>query len=185
MTTVALTEAQYRALISDIRLGDGHHRPNGRVATALVLEANLGMRISDVLNLRLSDIIPDGPRYRLNVVEQKTKKARTFTVPEELYRFIRHYCEKQGIGGSSIIFPITSRAVEKRLQASAEKLGFSNIGTHSFRKFYATKIYTSNDYNIVLVQRLLQHSSPTTTQRYIGIGSQELEEAIRKNLDLV
>lgn len=185
MTTVALTEEQYRTLIADIRAGDDYHRPNDRVATALVLEANMGMRISDVLNLRLADIIRDGTRFRLDVVEQKTHKPRTFTVPEELYRFIRRYCERHGVGEHQRIFPFTSRAVEKRLRFAADKYGYANIGTHSFRKFYATRIYTANNYNIVLVQRLLQHSSPTTTQRYIGIGTEELERAIRGSLELV
>ena len=63
-------------------------RPNERVATALVLEANLGLRISDIIHLRLADIVKDGERYRLSIVEQKTKKARTFTVPLALYQFI-------------------------------------------------------------------------------------------------
>lgn len=61
-------------------------RPNERVATALVLEANLGLRISDIIHLRLADIVKDGERYRLSIVEQKTKKARTFTVPLALYQ---------------------------------------------------------------------------------------------------
>ena len=37
-------------------------RPNERVATALVLEANLGLRISDIIHLRLADIVKDGER---------------------------------------------------------------------------------------------------------------------------
>ena len=65
--TVALTEEQYKLIITTIRQGgicpDGHIvKPNNRVATALSLEANLGLRISDILHLRLSDIIRDGDR---------------------------------------------------------------------------------------------------------------------------
>ena len=79
--TVALTEEQYKLIITTIRQGficsDGHIvKPNNRVATALSLEANLGLRISDILHLRLSDIIRDGDRYRLNIIEQKTQKRR-------------------------------------------------------------------------------------------------------------
>lgn len=36
----------------------------------------------------------------------------------------------------------------------------------------------SNGYDIALVQRLLQHSSTATTQRYIGIEPQRIEQAI-------
>ena len=60
-----------------------------------------------------------------------------------------------------------------------------NIGTHSFRKYFATEIYKDNDYNIVLVQQLLQHSSVAITQRYIGITSKIQEDALQKHIHLM
>ena len=48
--------------------GDKEFRGNNRIATALVIQANLGLRIGDILNLRLQDIIRDGDRYRLNIM---------------------------------------------------------------------------------------------------------------------
>ena len=76
--TVALTTEQYKEIIQTMREGGCGFRGNNRIATALVLEANLGIRISDILNLRLSDILLDGDRYRLEITEQKTKKQRVF-----------------------------------------------------------------------------------------------------------
>ena len=58
--TVALTREQYQAIIQTMKQGITGCRPNERVATALVLEANLGLRISDIIHLRLADIIKDG-----------------------------------------------------------------------------------------------------------------------------
>lgn len=63
-------------------------------------------------------------------------------------------------------------------------MGFSGISTHSFRKYYATEIYKNSNYNIALVQQLLQHSSAAVTQRYIGIQQKELEDAIESHLKL-
>ena len=79
--TVALTTEQYKEIISTMKQGFSGSRPNSTVATALMLEANLGLRISDILALHLSDIVKDGERYRLAVTERKTGKARVFTVP--------------------------------------------------------------------------------------------------------
>ena len=79
--TTALTTAQYREIITAMREGSSYFRPNERVATALVLEGNLGLRISDIVRLRLADIVSDGGRYRLAITEQKTGKQRVFTVP--------------------------------------------------------------------------------------------------------
>ncbi len=111
---MALTEEQYKNIISVIRSGfvcaDGHIvKPNQRIATALSLEANLGLRISDILQLRLSAIIHDGNRYRLNIVEQKIQKKREFTVPLEIYSYIQNYALKNHINPAAKLFDITER----------------------------------------------------------------------------
>lgn len=105
--TVALSEEQYIQIIKTIRNGfvcaDGHVvKPNERIATVLVLEANLGLRISDILQLRLSAVIRDGSRYRLDIVERKTGKKREFTVPVEIYSYIQNYALENGISPSVI-----------------------------------------------------------------------------------
>ncbi len=66
-TTVALTKKQYRDIIETMKCGGAGFKPNIRIATALVLEANLGLRIEDILSLRLCDIVEDGKRNRLNL----------------------------------------------------------------------------------------------------------------------
>ena len=182
--TVALTTDQYKEIISTMKKGFTGSRPNDPIATALMLEANLGLRISDILRLCLSDIVKDGERYRLAITEQKTGKARTFTVPLALYQFIRCYCLDHAIPPEHRIFPLTERTVQRHLQQVCDYLGYAGIGTHSFRKYYATEIYKNNGYNIALVQQLLQHSSTAVTQRYIGIQQQEVEKAIENHLIL-
>lgn len=182
--TVTLTTDQYKEIIATMKLGFTGCRPNERVATALMLEANLGLRISDIIKLRLCDIVHDGDRYRLAITEQKTGKSRTFTVPLTLYQFIRCYCIDHGIPNDTVIFPITERAVQKQLKLVCDYLELKGIGTHSFRKYYATEIYRNNGYNIALVQQLLQHSSAAVTQRYIGIQPREVEQAIENHLKL-
>ena len=183
--TKALTTEQYKAIIHTMKEGFCGCRPNERIATILVLEGNLGMRISDILKLRLCDIVRDGDRFRLEVVEQKTGKHRVFTVPLVIQQYIENYCLRNGIVRTEIIFPITERAVQKQLAIVCDYLGFEGISTHSFRKWYATEIYKANGFDIALVQRLLQHSSAATTQRYIGIEPQKIEQAIQNHAQLI
>ena len=183
--TLALTKEQYSEIISTMRNGFLGSRPNHKVATALVLEANLGLRISDIVQLRLKDIVKDGDRYRLDITEQKTQKKRVFTVPKEIYNYIKQYCIDNEIKSTDTIFPLTERAVQKHLKLACDYLGYEGIGTHSFRKFFATNVYQDNNYNIILVQELLQHSDPKITQRYIGISSKDLEAALQKNVNLL
>jgi len=183
--TKALTTEQYREIIQTMKEGFCGCRPNERIATALVLEGNLGLRVSDVLRLRLCDIVRDGDRYRLEIVEQKTGKSRVFTVPLVIAQYIENYCLRNSIKRDERIFPITERAIQKQLAIVCDYLGYEGISTHSFRKWYATEIYKNNGYDIALVQRLLQHSSASTTQRYIGIEPQRIEKAIEGHARLM
>lgn len=188
--TVALTAEQYEKIIKTMMSGfaDADRnvvKPNKRIATALTLEANLGLRIGDILKLRLSDIVRDGDRYRLDIVEQKTGKKREFTVPIEIYVYIQNYALENNIKATAKLFDISERAVNKHLQKVCTHLGFSGIGSHSFRKFFATSIYNNNKHDINLVRVLLQHSSIAVTQRYIGIQSEEIEEALQKHVHLI
>lgn len=143
------------------------------------------MRISDIVKLRQCDIVRDGDRYRLEIVEQKTGKRRVFTVPLVIQQYIENYCLRNRIRYNERIFPITERAVQKQLQIVCDYLGYKGIGTHSFRKWYATEIYKANGYDIILVQRLLQHSSAAVTQRYIGFEPQRIEKAIENHVQLL
>lgn len=112
-------------------------------------------------------------------------KRRVFTVPLAVKQYIENYCLRNGIGARDLIFPITERAVQKQLALVCDYLGYEEIGTHSFRKWYATEIYKANGYDIASVQRLLQHSSTAVTQRYIGIEPQRIEKAILNHVDLL
>lgn len=186
--TRAIDEDTYKLIISAIQNGfeyDGvNHKPNERIATVLQLEYNLGLRVGDILNLTMDSFVKDGGRYRLDIHEQKTGKYRGFTVPVEIYNYIRDYAYENNINPKVRLFPVTERAVLKHLKVVCEYLGITGVGSHSFRKAFATNVYVNNHYNIELVRVLLQHSSVTVTQRYIGIGSKELEDAIEKNIDL-
>ena len=172
--TRAVTREEFEKIISTIRIGftlpNGDRvRPNERVSVALTLQANLGLRIGDIVHLRLADIIFEGGRYHLDIVEQKTGKSRTFTVPAEVYIYLQNYAIQQGLRPTQKLFPLTVRAVQLHLQKVCRYLGITGVSTHSFRKFFAVSIYIENDYNVELVRQLLQHSSVAVTQHYLSV----------------
>lgn len=192
--TVALSAEDYREIITAIQNGfqyeqDGKQkkfRANIQLATILQLEANTGMRIGDILNMTMASIKKDGSRHRLDIIEQKTGKARQFTVPTDVYLFLSEYAMNNDIGKDDFLFTvgsskrkITERAIQKQLKIVCDYLGIESVSTHSFRKTFATTAYTDSNYNIELVRQLLQHSSTSTTQRYIGIGTKQIEEALQ------
>ena len=108
----------------------------------------------------------------------------SFTVPKEIYSYLILYYKELGIGRNKKLFDISERAIQKHLSKVCEYLDLYNVSTHSFRKFFATSIYINNDYDIVLVQKLLQHSNVAVTQKYIGIGDSGVEMALNNHIYL-
>ena len=187
-TTVMLTDEQYEKIITVMFSGIGTAiLPNPRVATALELEANTGLRIGDITKLKLSDIIKDGGRYRFDMTEEKTGKKRTFTVPDRVYVFLVKYCHEYGIDKDERMFPVTVRDVQKRLRKVCDYLGpeYDHIGTHSFRKRFASKAYEHSGHDIELVRRLLQHSSPAITSRYLGISNEKIDSVLNGCVSII
>lgn len=187
--TRALTDDEFAQIIQTIQRGyitaNGKKiKPNIRVSVALTLQANLGLRIGDIINLKLSDIVKDGNRYRLDITEQKTGKKREFTVPNEIYTYLQSYALENSIRPNQKLFPITVRQVQKHLQITAAYLNLENVGTHSFRKFFAVSVYNNNNYNVELVRTLLNHSNVTVTQRYLSIENRLVELALQNHIVL-
>lgn len=189
-TTRIITDAEYNTIITTIKAGfigpDGITRePNIPIATALVLEANLGIRINDILHLALSDIIKDGDHWRLDIAEEKTGKARTYVVPQAIYDYITDYCHDNGICLQRRIFQFGERQVQKHLKAACDYLGLKNVSTHSFRKYVGNSIYETSGHDIELVRDFYQHSSVAVTQCYLKRSSAQLEKAIANHVKLL
>lgn len=188
-TTRAITEKEFKQVIQTLKSGYIDHgikrKPNLRVAMILELEANLGCRLSDIIQLRTNSIIFDGEIYRLDIVEKKTGKARTFIVPEPIREIINQYIRDNNINPGERLFEMTESAVWKCIQNVTKYLGLKDISTHSFRKFAAQRIYKASGNDLSLACQFLQHSSPATTQRYLKRSSKQMENAILKTALLV
>lgn len=187
--TRAIDRDEFELIIATIQQGFTTNagqrvRPNTRISAALILQANLGLRIGDIVRLRLSDFIYESGRYRLQIREQKTGKERTTTVPNEIYIFLQKYAlEHNLINPKSRLFSLTVRAIQSHLKLAADYLGLENISTHSFRKYFANSIYLQ-DYNVELVRVLLNHSNVAVTQHYLSIDTKQVEQALLKHIVL-
>lgn len=189
-TTLSADDNIYKAVVKVFREGftgaDGiSHRPSPKMAAIVITQANFGIRIGDLVKLRLSDIVREGDFYRLNIIEEKTGKNRPYPVPLAVYDFLFSYCHENGISPDSRIFPVTTRAVQKQIKAACDYLGFEDISTHSFRKHAGQEIYKNSGYDIVAAQEFYSHASVQITQRYLKRSSKQLQEAIDKSVNII
>lgn len=188
-TTSTLSRTEYRELVNTVR--DGYtdnngvkHRPNYQLATILILEANLGCRIGDIMNLTTDSIVDDGGIYKLNIVEQKTGKRRNFIVPKPIKEYIDLYKTKAHIYRGPL-FDIKAPAVWKQLRAATDYLDLEDTSTHSLRKMCASELYDKTGHDIETVREFLNHSSTRITQAYIKRSDAQLEKAIENCVNIV
>lgn len=169
-----------------------------------IVGINFGLRVSDLRELRFSHIINDNLTFKdtFPVFERKTrntrkkKKNRYITVNTAVMEAITLYLENTpDVHLSDYLFrsesnngyknnePIAIRSVDRLLKGIAKDLNLTmHLSTHSLRKTfcYHQMLMSHNDpRKLMLLQKMLGHSSPAQTLDYIGITGEEIEEAYR------
>lgn len=177
--TRPLTVEEYKNVMLHINQGftDSNKvlfKPNNKLALALYLQANTGLRISDILNLRVNSF----KGSKMEIKEKKTGKLQWREVNQDIVNAVLEFALDKGLKGDNLLFSrFSSRAVNKHLKRVTDYIGLTNISTHSFRKLYATMQYNNNDKDLYLVKELLNHSSISTTQRYIRTSQEQINKA--------
>ena len=180
MTTRPLAENEYRQIIKLLIYGfqaDGGERrqPNPQIAMALQLQASLGLRIGDVLALRVNNF----RNGKLEMMEKKTKKIQYRDVNPAVIDLVKDYALKEGLTPEAQIFNVGVRAVQLQLKFAVDYLGLEYISTHSFRKMYATRAYSDSGNDIKLVKDLLNHATIATTEKYIRVNQFQVDRVSR------
>jgi integrase len=154
---------------------------NPRNYILFLLGINTGLRISDILRLRVRDV--EG--WDIFLREKKTNKVREVKMPKELKKALRDFIQdkpkneyliKSRIGKNR---PITRGMAYVILNQIADEFGLERIGTHSLRKTYGYHFYNQFK-DVATLQAMLNHSHPKETLRYIGITQDTLNNYQRK-----
>ena len=184
-TTKLIDDNQVREIIRTLQAGYTYkgvnHRSNYQVATILLLQANLGCRIGDIVHLTVENIVFDGEAWRLNMTEQKTGKKRLYVVATPVKAIIDRWCEMKCIE-SGRLFTIEEPAVWKQVRAVTGFLGYKDTSCHSFRKNASFRVYMESGKDIALTCQYLNHSSPAVTMRYLQRSSKQMDELLSQSV---
>jgi len=152
-----------------------------------VLGINTGLRISDILDLRVGELVDTKRRVRDFVVlqEKKTGKTRRFPVPPVIVKTVKTYLDTGEYPSNEFLFKsrkgdkaITRNQAWAILNEAAESVGIrDNIGTHTLRKTFGYHAY-KRGVSLELIMDLLNHSSQKDTLGYIGITQDDKDEVI-------
>lgn len=178
--TTCITDEQFNRIIAILYNGESYIKPNKEMALILTITGNSGLRIGDCVKLTLDSFIREGNDYRYNIIEEKTGKQRTTLIPKEIYEIIKAYAITKGRTDTKI-FKYSIRAIQLKLREISDYLGegYENVSTHSFRKHAGMMIYRLSGNDIELTRKFLNHSSVTTTQRYLGVDEDDINDLLK------
>lgn len=137
-----------------------------------------GLRVSEVCHLRVADLLSD--RCQIHVIQGKGRKDRyTIFSPrlqEELRAYWRLYRPEDWLFPSPCHpeRPLTSNAVEAAFRQAIQRAGLPDHGgIHSLRHSFATHMLEAG-VDIFTLQKLLGHSSLSSTSIYVYVRPERL-----------
>ncbi|MFX3637063.1 MAG: site-specific integrase [Candidatus Pristimantibacillus sp.] len=145
-----------------------------------VFGINTGLRISDILNLKVCDV---KDKTHVTIREKKTNKEKRFKINTSLQIVINDYIKTMEEDEFLFASKKTGKGLGriqayKILNAAASKVGLTeSIGTHTLRKTFGYFFYKQTK-DIAILQTLFNHSSPSITLLYIGINQDQLDLAM-------
>ncbi|MBA7547046.1 Tyrosine recombinase XerD [subsurface metagenome] len=172
--------------------GNLYRKKNPRDFTLFTLAINTGLRISDILSLKVEDI-KDGKgniKDSLSILEQKTKKRRNIPLNKQAKEALNYYFKKTGIYDLDRYLFIGERSGDGKplsrvrawqlINKWCREVGIDfKIGGHTLRKTFGYHL-RKQGISIERISDLLGHRNIKVTFRYIGINDDERKEVLAK-----
>ena len=154
--------------------------------TMLKLCYGMGLRVSEVVNLKITDI--DSKAMQVFIERAKGKKDRYVNLPESILQQLRLYY--QAFKPGKYLFEgqygdqYSIRSVQQVFKDALKKAKINkDVGIHGFRHSFATHLL-ENGTDIKFIQELLGHNDIKTTLRYTHVSKRTLKN-IKSPLDTI
>ena len=154
--------------------------PNLKHRAILMTIYSAGLRVSEALNLRISDI--DSDRKQIRITSGKGEKDRFTLLSERLLVKLRQYyleySPKHYLFESYDGSKYSASSIRKVLKRSVQRAGIDKpVKVHTLRHSFATHLL-ENGTNLRYIQDLLGHTSAKTTEIYTHVSSKKLSDVV-------
>ncbi|ASV68858.1 tyrosine-type recombinase/integrase [Cytobacillus sp. FSL W7-1323] len=142
-----------------------------------VLGINTGIRVSDLLFLKVKDLWEEeGLKEFLYIKDEKNGDSRAFYLNNSILKELASYMKLFKLNDNDYLFkskknkqPITRQQAYRIINQAAKKVGVQGkIGTHTLRKTFGYHAYRKG-IAISILMNIYNHNTPAETLRYIGI----------------
>ena len=146
-----------------------------------VLGINTGIRISDLLSLKVEDVWDEkGIKEFLYLKETNSGETKACYLNNNVQQALEDYLNSHDFLGSDYLFkskknnlPITRQQAYRIINTAAKEVGIpGKIGTHTLRKTFGYHAYRKG-IAISILMGIYHHHTSSETLRYIGIDKNE------------
>jgi len=148
-----------------------------------------GLRVEEMVNLKVSDLHLTEKQSSLTVKKGKGDRSRTVYLSETFKDECLFYSDWKAkvVVQSDYLFTnskgkqLTKRALQKAFKRCLWLTGLENhYSIHCLRHTYGSFLYKSSSHNLRMVQEQLGHSSIRTTQVYASLMNEDVKRAVDK-----
>lgn len=160
-------------------------RINERDYVLFITGVYTGLRISDILRLKVKDV--KDKRF-IYIREKKTSKQNIIEINKLLEKEYKWYCSDKELdeylikSREGVNKPITRVRAYKIIKDVGKGFGVENLGTHTLRKTFGYHYYKQTK-DVGTLMKMFNHSDPSITLRYIGIIQDQMNKA-RRNFSI-
>lgn len=161
-----------------------NHHTEATMCLAIALMVATGLRVGELVSLRVADV--DLPDRSVRIVGKGRRERLVFLPNTWLSGLLERYLDSRSdlhLGHDRLLYnlsgtPLSSDFVRRQLRSAAAKAGLTrHLTPHMLRHTAATQLIESG-VDIRFVQRLLGHSSLSTTEIYTHISDRALRHAV-------
>ena len=151
-------------------------------------------RISEVLSIRVRNLVPNTGMVILERQTTKTKKTREVFLPENLMRRLQLRASGLCLTSDDFLFfnqsptqsqrfkcPLSSQSFDKELRKVCDWNGLSGISSHSFRRTQLTELYRDG-WSLREIQHISGHRSLQSLQEYLDVDKEEVVDKFRQRM---
>jgi len=148
-----------------------------------VMGINNGIRASDLLKIKVGDVVHLKSGQALKIREKKTKKMNILVINKPVYKALQNYLVKLEPTDDDFLFrsrkgenkPLTVMSLNNLIKTWTKAINLKgNYGTHSLRKTWGYHQRVTHGIGFEVMAERFMHSSPKTTMRYLGIDKEEV-----------
>ncbi|WP_135555923.1 tyrosine-type recombinase/integrase [Paenibacillus cymbidii] len=153
--------------------------------TMMMVMLETGMRVGELLNLKITDI--SFKEMEIRITRGKGAKARRVPIQKTCVKILKQYIEERGNVDTDWLFvnvegsALRMRTVQENIQQYGKCTGISGVrvSPHTFRHTMA-KFYILNGGDVFTLQQILGHSTLDMVRYYLELFSKDIREQHQK-----